>query len=185
MRFALPSRLVLAAVLFAAVPAASGADAPASRKLFYSGEARVFNLYTGQTATQAILLEKILDPQAGLITELACYQEKGKPPQLSAVYMLVSGSSVTVSDVLAPDKPGKLTGTGQLSGPAWNWNFLELSMNLNGVSIKDVNFAVKDKLIARKQIFLANGRPIQLWEAELTSLAPEDYKSKYKAMGCK
>jgi hypothetical protein len=167
----------------ATAPFAMGADAPARQDLFYYGDARVLDLSSGKKETQKLLLEKILDPQAGMMTEIACFQEPGKPPRISRVYMKVSGSSVTISDTSA-DQPGKLSGTGSLHGRDWNWDFLEFSMNIYGVRVEDVNFVVKDKLIARKRIFLANGTPVQLWETEMTATKPEDYQKRYKKMGC-
>lgn len=179
------SSAVIFAALCTAVPFARGADTSSRQDLFYYGDDRVLDLFSGRTAKHKIILEKILDPQAGMITETACFQEKGKPAILSPTYMRVSGSSVTISDTLSADQPGKLTGVGSLYGSAWDWNFLKFSMDYSGVRIEDVNFVVKDKLIARKQVFLADGTPIQLWEVEMTAIKAEDYKRRYKSMGCR
>jgi len=157
---------------------------PVRQHLFYYGDARILTLSSGEMETQKILLEKILDPQAGMITEIACFQEQGKPPRISPIYMKVSGSSVTISDTLAKDRPRGLSGTGKLHGKDWDWDFLEFSMSIHGVRVEDVNFVVKNKLIARKRIFLANGTPVQLWETEMTATKPEDYQKRYKEMGC-
>jgi len=165
--------------------AAAGTNAPARQDLFYYGSARILDLFSGGTNTQKVLLEKIIDPQAGMLIETACFQEHGKAPGSSPVYMKVSGSSVTISDTLAADKPGKLTGTGILHGRNWDWNYLEFSMNFSGVKIEDVNFVIKNKLIARKKIFMANGAPIQLWETEMTVIKPEEYQKRFKDMGCR
>jgi len=174
---------VLSAFCAGAAPA-KGADQPSRQDLFYYGDARVLDLSSGRTETQKILLEKIVDPQAGLLTEIACFQEPGKPPRISPVYMKVDGSSVTISDA-ADGKSGRLTGTGLLHGSGWNWNFLEFTMSIFGVRVEDVNFVVKDKLIARKRIFLASGAPVQLWETEMTATTPEAYQERYKKLGCK
>ena len=165
--------------------AAMGNDAPPRQDLFYYGNARITDLFSGRANTQKILLEKVVDPQAGMLIEMACFQEHGKVPRSSPVYMKVSGSSVTISDTLTADKPGILTGTGRLHGKNWDWNYLEFSMSYSRVKIEDVNFVVKDKLIARKKIFMSDGTPVQLWETELTLIKPEDYQERYKSMGCK
>ncbi|MCX5785159.1 MAG: hypothetical protein NTX59_05685 [Elusimicrobia bacterium] len=177
--------LAAVAVFCAGVPPARGASEPARQNLFYYGNARILDLFSGRTGTQKLLLEKIIDPQGGMITETACFQEPGKQPRISPVYMKVTGSSVTITDTLAAGESSKLTGTGSLHGRDWDWNFLEFSMSIAGVRVEDVNFVVKDKLIARKRIFLPNGAPVQLWETEMTATNHEDYQKRYKTMGCK
>ncbi len=179
------SFLILLFAFCTSIAITKGADAPSRQDLFYYGDARILNLSSGATATQRIVMKKTLDPQAGILTEIACFQEEGKPPRISPVYMRVTGSSVTISDTLSADQPDKLTGTGVLHGRDWDWNFLEFSMNIYGVKVEDVNFVVKNQLIARKRIFLPNGTPFQLWETEMTATAPEDYQKRYTEMGCK
>lgn len=158
-------------------------DASDKKVLNYEGTARIISLTTGDEQTQKLLLKKTSDPQLGYLIETACIEESQAQPRLSSVYMRVNGKSLSISDSMGESK--YLSGTGEVSGEDWNWNFLKFSMTAGPVQIEDVNFVIPGKLIARKQIFLIpSGLPVQLWETEMTEISEEKFQSIYKAMNC-
>lgn len=195
MRTILNSAGLLVAIV-ATVKTSAFAEVPHLTINHYLGSARVINLITGAQSSQKVLLTKTLDPLRSAASEISCYQPEGKSAALSKVYMSIQGNSLTIADAEDVTKPDALTGTGTLYGEPWNWNYLKFSMNFIGqgfkVRVEDVNFHVKDRLIARKQLFsIPNGSPadfagtpIQLWEGEVTAVNLETYQNAWQAMAC-
>ena len=142
--------------------------------LYYYGMANLTNLQNGKFSSERLLLTKSMLPSKNMIIEVACTKAEGKPAQISPVYMDVTGDRLLISD--SEDmKSKKLTGTGEVVGTSWAWEYLYFSMKFEtpggSVGIKDWNFVVGDKLIARKQIFFRdNPIPIQLWDVDTTSI---------------
>ncbi len=160
-------------------------DAASTKTLYYFGEARILNLISGESQTQTVLLAKTMSPSTSTLSELACIQQGKNPAEFSPVYMKVTGNTLKISDTLDTEHPNKLSGTGRVSGADWNWNYLKFSMLYsNGVKIEDVNFVVKDILIARKQMFLPSGSPFSLWEAEIKETDQESFQKHLSEMGC-
>jgi hypothetical protein len=159
------------------------ADLPGARTQYFAGEARVLTLRSGVTLTQTVLLAKKYDPANSTLSEIACYKTGASVPELLPVYMKVSNDQLTVSD--SPDfKSRILTGTGSVQGTAWDWEFLKFSMDFGpDVHIEDVNFSVRNQLIARKQIFY-KGSPVQLWEVEANLISMPEFQKKRAEMNC-
>lgn len=156
--------------------------------LYYYGIANLTDLQSGRTSNEKILLKKSLLPSKNLIVEVACTQEPGQPAQISPVYMVVTGNRLVISD--SEDlKSKKLTGTGQVTGSSWAWEYLYFSMKFETpggtVGIEDWNFSVGKKLLARKQIFFRdNPLPIQLWDVETTEITHAEHERVFAEMGC-
>jgi len=175
--------------------------------VYYSPQARKIFLATapgfkaGTTATEKVLMVKTLDRQKGRFKELACISDGSLPPYISPVYMKVEGSRISaISDTPDFEKPDKLTGTGSLSGKDWDWNFLSFSFNYQTCPspqcrsrVTDVNLVVRgqrddgvafEQLIGRKQLFLADGSPFELYDLEMDKISLERGKALYGEMGC-
>jgi hypothetical protein len=172
--------------------------APEARKLFL---ATVPGFKAGITATEKVLMVKTLDRQNGRFKEVACILDGKQPAYISPVYMKVEGSRISaISDTPDFEKPNKLTGMGSLSGKDWDWNFLSFSMNYQtcpspqcSSRVADVNFVVRgqrsdgvtfEQLIARKQLFLADGSPFELYDVEMDKISLDRGKVLYGEMGC-
>jgi hypothetical protein len=155
--------------------------------LLYTGTARIMNMKSGEITNQGVFLKKTLDSANKRLTEVACVTSPNQPALISPVYMKVDGNKITaISDKSTFD--GQLTGTGDVRGEAWNWSYLKFSMlwnygNGHTVRVEDGNFAVKDLLVARKQIF-ADGDLVQLWEMEGKATDGATFDAAVKAAGC-
>lgn len=144
------------------------------------------HLPAGQLTTEEVLLAKTLDQKNSLITEIACIKSPGQSSYLSPIYMKVTGNSLQIADTPDVDHPKKVSGTGTVSGPDWNWTYLKFSMLYIPFSapVEDVNFVTPTQLIARKMIFQSDGTPIQLYDLEMDLIPPNEYQSHYSEMGC-
>src|SRR5215510_2757886 len=187
------SPLLVSLTLIGFSPASAQVTTPADvsngvqQIVYYSPQARKIFLATvpgfkaGTSATEKILMVKTLDRQNGRFKEVACVSDGSQPAYISPVYMKVEGNRISaISDTPDFKKPNKLTGTGSLSG---DWNFLSFLMNYQtcpsqqcSSRVTDVNFVVRgqrddgvtfEQLIGRKQLFLANGSPFELYDAEM------------------
>lgn len=123
-----------------------------------------------------------------MIVEIACTKKEGEPAQISPVYMSLEGKKLTISDSEDMNST-KLTGTGEVKGTAWAWEYLYFSMEFETeygpVGIQDWNFVARDKLIARKQIFFNDAPlPIQLWDVDTSLIEKNKYDKFSKEMGC-
>ena len=171
---------------------------PQARKIFL---ATVPGFKAGTSATEKVLMVKTLDRQNGRFKEVACVSDGSQPAYISPVYMKVEGNRISaISDTPDFEKPNKLTGTGSLSGEDWDWNFLSFSMNYQtcpspqcSSRVTDVNFVVRgqrddgvtfEQLIGRKQLFLANGSPFELYDLEMDKISFDRGKALYGEMGC-
>jgi hypothetical protein len=182
---ALTGSLALSAGPGSIGPASVRADEAPRSRLLYSGQARVLNLLSGQVSSQAVLLEKVIDPTRSSLTETACVQDPGKPAQVSPVYVRISGETGIVSDDPSFGPAGSLRGSGVLKGTPWNWSYLKFTLTWkNAVTIEDSNFVVGNQLVARKQLFLPDGTPLELWESELTAVSDDAYRVLFAKMGC-
>jgi hypothetical protein len=175
--------LLIAPVCFAG---GSNAYGDTQRTILYQGTARIITLSDGSEAREQVLLKKIYSPKASILTEIACFKGYGKPAALSPVFMKVNGNTMRISDK-ADFNPGKISGSGELQGPNWDWTYLKWSMQYQMpgglATVEDANFVVGNQLIGRKQM-LFNGRPFQLWDIEMTELTRSDFDLQVKALGC-
>jgi hypothetical protein len=162
------------------------AQADGQKTLHYQGTARIINLDDGSQTGEQVLLKKIYDPHASILSEIACYKGAGKASAILPVYMKISGNTMQISDK-SDFAPGKLSGAGNLQGSAGDWTFLKWSMEYqtqNGVAtVEDVNFVVGNQLIGRKQMFF-KGHPFQLWDIEMTGISQTEFEVQAKLMGC-
>jgi hypothetical protein len=182
----------LIAAAFAAVAHADeSASLPAKTTAYYYGQGRILNLKSGSNSTEETLLVRVVDPASNHLVEVACTLDPGRVASISATYMLISGNTLTLSDKSDYSQTGKLVGIGQLSGTPWLWNYLKFSMKYyfssapgSYVQIEDVNYLVGNQLVARKQLYLPDESPFELWDAELTLTSPDDFHAHAIAMNC-
>ena len=164
---------------------------------FYGGDARLTSLVSGEVSTEKVLMARTVDPAASRIVELACIKDSGKPAQLSPAYIAISGNAVTAMSSTENEYESAFSGTGMLSGEPWKWNYLKFSMMFpvppahGYLRIEDANFITPAQFIARKQLFFISSydstrkeTPVQLWDAELSSMSAEQYSAAYSDMGC-
>lgn len=171
--------------------AANSVSLPPKTTAHYYGQGRILNLKSGTRAIEETLLLRVVDPPNNHLVEVACIRDPGQKATLSATYMLINGNSLTLSDQSDYTQTGKLVGIGQLSGAPWLWNYLKFSMKYyfssspnSFVEIEDVNYLVANQLVARKQLYLEDGSPLELWDAELDSISADDFQARANTMGC-
>lgn len=158
--------------------------------LYYYGEGRIVSLFDGSRSTETILLKKSTIPSENLISEIACVVKPDGKTILSPVYLRVDAAtnSFQISTSLDAAAPSNLSGTGTLQGEPWNWKTLRFDMVMNtprgNVTIKDSNWVVGDKLIARKEILLSNGMPVQLWETEAQVITQAEFEKRRAELAC-
>lgn len=164
------------------------AETPTQSTVYYSGTAQILNLFSGITTSESLIMERIVDPQASTITELACGKDPGKPTFQSPMYMKISGNSVVLSDTQDFNRPKKVSGTGTVQGQPWIWNYLDFSMTYHSAQgdskIKDVNFLIANMIVARKQIFTPSGIPAELYDINMTAIDKTTYQNLYDNLGC-
>jgi hypothetical protein len=189
-------RLSLAVFLFTLISGVTTKAMASAQIADYGGEVRLISLSTGQSSKQKLVMTRTVDPSESLIIEDACIQSPGQPAQRSPTYILISGDTATLSDSPPPATSKTFTGTGALYGKAWSWNYLKYTIHFplsNGsLRIEDDNFITPTQFIARKQLFFTptggppqSETPVQLWDAELHPLTPQEFQAAFVAMGCK
>jgi len=180
------STILLFFILQSPLTWSDSSNAPPAKTIqYFSGQSRITNLITGQTGTQDLILIRVIDPLSSMITEIACFKDGNKPAAVSSVYMRVDGQNLTLADTSDVDHPDQLRGTGSVWGKPWNWSYLKFSfIHSSGVRIEDGNWIVGNKIIARKQLFLPNGMPLQLWEAEIPQVDEIIFKTLQQQMEC-
>ena len=205
--------LVLACVLVGCASTSAQARRPAATNsapvqlAYYSDAARKYFMATvpgfqaGTQATEKVLMVKTLDSQNGRFREVACINDGKQPAYVSPVYMKVDGNKISaISDTPDFSNPNKLTGTGTLSGNAWDWNYLTFSMVYQTCpspqcksQVNDANFVVRgqgrdgtpfEQLIGRKQLFLGNGSLFELYDLEMDKITLDQGLAKFSEMGC-
>jgi hypothetical protein len=160
---------------------------------YYYGHIRITRIPKGVLTQQEVLLLKTMDPANQSFAEIACRKNHQTDPALEPVatiepvYMKVSGLRFEIYD--RPDfRSDKLSGSGTLEGTPWNWEHLTFSMLYSDgplrAKIEDANFVTEDQLIARKQLFLADGTPFQVWDGELKSISEKQFDEKLESMKC-
>lgn len=153
--------------------------------LYYAGPAQVLNLMSGVSSSQDVIMVRTVDSDSSLISEIACAKSSGAAAIVSPVYMKVSGTTLKMADTEDVDHPNQLMGTGTVSGQAWNWNYLTFSMTwTNGVKVEDANFLVGNVIAGRKQLFLPNGQPLELYDINMTTIDQTTYEKAFWSMKC-
>jgi hypothetical protein len=141
-------------------------------KLYYVGEAKLSDS-TGQVyGSQAILLEKVLDPDNNLFVERAIVVKPGGDAEEFTMNHKVTGNSFTLNDT-----KGTVTGSGTLFGPAWKWTYFKATyQSTNGARIDDENYmADPNVLVARKRIAAPDGRVVGFMDITLKSITPQTF----------
>lgn len=183
--------MTISAIILTAAAYSSAAVADVVQNdhdLYYAGDARIMDLFTGATQTQKVILKKSMLPSQSMFMEIACIQSADKPAEISPVYMRVVDTSFEISDTIHFDNTGKLSGKGELAGPVWDWTTLKFHMVYKDgekqAKIEDVNFVVGTRLIARKQLYLPDGRGFQLYELEMEQIDLPGFTSRAQQMQC-
>jgi hypothetical protein len=172
-------RMLAALVLLTG--AAGSADAAES---YFSGVARVTNLATGSVSSEPMALERAAGDDS--LVETACVQTGKGPGRASTIYARISDGKLQVSD--APTGHVMLTGAGEADGPPGAWTHLHFVMDYaipgSPIHIDDHNYLAGGKLIARKLITTAAGRPVQLWEADLEPVSQDELRRRWAVLTC-
>ena len=172
-----PQFMALLALSFGSPAFATEAD----RHEYFYGEAHVINLNGGLERDQhpPLLLKKSTLPSQNLLVERATTPDERGQMKDRIVYMKVSGETLSISD--ADDS---IEGQGQVAGVPWHWNLLRFSMvaKRGKIRIEDVNYRTPDRLIARKTLFLPNGKPFMLWDVDAQEISAAEYEKRYADM---
>lgn len=72
---------------------------------YYYASARCLVLASGQSSPEEVLLVRTLDPARGMITEIACLRDPGRPTFVSPIFMKVIGNEIRISDTEDVDHP--------------------------------------------------------------------------------
>lgn len=166
--------------------------ARASDVLYYSGTARLIHLPSGAESHQKLVVVKTLDPSKKMISEIACFVGRDGQVNVQPVYMKVLDErTLQISD----EENGQsrfLSGTGEVFGEAWKWNLLKFDMQITVPQFPGANSRVIDintitdagVLVARKQIYSANGQLIQLYEGEFSPVSLDELDRAADELGC-
>lgn len=179
---------VVTLLLTAAVGPFAAAAEPTVTTNFFSGDARLTNMFSTEQSSEKVLLVRAVDAKRGAIVETACVKAPTTAALVSPIYIRVTpDGAVNVADVPS-GIPRAVRGSGHAWGKLGEWNRLHFSMTYGSgretVQIDDENYLVRDRLIARKIISLPNGNPVELWEAELTATEPAAFWRTWSAQGC-
>lgn len=155
------------------------ASAAEKQYFYYLGELRISSATGLPIPSQVILLEKIHDPEKGVITERAITVKPDGSADDHTVTMTVKGDDFTLVD-----DAHSVTGTGKLFGPAWAWTYFKAQFKAtNGVTIEDENFlADPSAAVARKKIMAPDGKVIMYMDVTLKTVTPETFKVLAKAL---
>ena len=172
-------------IAFALMLATEPPAATVGQTTLFAGDARVTDLFRGVVETERVLLRRTV--QSASITEIACVAHPGRPAITAPAYLTINGAALTVSD-RSDGSIGAVTGTGRAVGDVGAWRELHLAMTYTSprgsVAIRDENYLIGGRLIARKQISLVDGPAVQLWEAELEPAAAPAFEAQWAAQGC-
>lgn len=188
MRHACRARSI--AILLIAAPAALASQRALAQATpvtqYYYATARRVVLATGQSSPEEVLLTRTLDPARGMITEIACLRDPGRPTFVSPIFMKVAGNQIRIADTADVEHPKMVSGTGVLVGAPWHWTYLKMSMTYlpSGATIEDANYITPTGLIGRKSIVSTSGSPVQLYELDMELIPRAQYDERGAAMGC-
>ncbi len=135
---------------------------------------------------EEMLMKRIVDPENGYLVELACLHQEGKLAYLSPFYMKVEGDQIKIADSVDTDHPKNFKGTAKVSGPDWNWNFLQFTMDWlpSPSKIIDINIVTDTQIIARKKILTPNGLLFETYEVDGSKISVEEFNLRASSMGC-
>jgi hypothetical protein len=163
---------------------AVAAHASQDHTLYYQGVVHWTKLYgtSDAPADQKIILKKEILPTQGKFVETATMPNFRNVMCDAATTVTVRGNTVT-----AQTDEGDNIGTGivQGVGPQGDFDYLNITLVRvpTGTVIKDINYITPNKLIARKEIDDSNGKPLLLWESDLSLMTQVEYEVLYRQMG--
>ncbi len=157
------------------VLAPTGAPAAPPTKFYYVGEVKLSS-GTGQPmGSQAILVEKVLDPDNSVIVERAIVVgTDGKVEEYTTRLAVKKDNTFTVVD----DARG-IEGGGKLFGPAWKWTYFQATFKAkNGVRIEDENFMADDSVgSARKKVIGPDDKVIMYMDMSLKGTTARTFEA--------
>ena len=181
--------LILLAALVAPSVSAQTPPGPGVVRALYASDVRSTDMRTGAVRTEPALLVRDVDASQGLVIETLCLPAPGgHGAMVSPAYIRIREGVVTLSDTL--NGPARtFTGTGRAWGAPGAWDRLQFSIDFHSgqmsAHIEDWNWLVAGNLIARKIVTIGDGRPVQLWEAEMAPVEPDPFWSRWSRMGCR
>ena len=126
----------LGSLLFCALLALAP-QSQAAETLYYSGES-IVTKDNIEFVRHPYILARTSDSKLGTITETIISFQDGRFSEDHSV-MVVSGQTFTMTE-----STGSVTGSGTLTGPAWNWIFLRAEFHMKtpeyNLRIDDFNF---------------------------------------------
>lgn len=166
---------------------AAAMASPGAATTLYMGDARITDPFSGQLQTEQVLLVREVTPAQQRIVETACVVHPGRPAITAPVYLTIEGQRVRISDNAA-GTGGAVSGSGTVLGEPWAWRELHFDMTYTSprgsVRIRDVNIMLPNRLLARKEISVAGGPIVQLWEAELPAVAAAQFRGEWARNRC-
>ena len=166
-------RTAIALVLVVLAPAWAPAAQPT--KFYYVGEMKLSS-GTGQPlGSQAILVEKVHDPDNSLIVERAIVVgTDGKVDEYTTRLAVKKDNTFTVVD-----DPRGLEGGGKLFGPAWKWTYFKATFRAkNGTRIEDENFMADDSVgTARKKVIGPDDKVIMYMDMSLKGTTVKTFEA--------
>lgn len=171
------------------------AGVPEKSTVYYYGEATLTNLKDGSVSYEKVIFPRVTDPKAGMISESGCiYDETYKVAASAPFYISVAKDGTTTeSDVLGTAGTPTITGTGKLSGDAWNWDLFEYSLTyhstlpqLDGIKMSDTDFIQTDGSIIKKAEYFAPGatEPFELYDVVYDVITKAQYDGLFKELNC-
>jgi len=166
-------RTAMALALVVLAPA--GASAAQPTKFYYVGEVKLSSATGQPMGSQAILVEKVHDPDNSLIVETAIVVgTDGKVDEYTSRLAVKKDNTFTVVD-----DPRGTEGGGQLFGPAWKWTYFKATFKAkNGVRIEDENFMADDSVAsARKKVIGPDGKVIVYMDMSLKGTTAKTFEA--------
>ncbi len=116
---------------------------------YYLGEETITNAAGKELGRNPLLVEKVTEPEKGLITETAIEVKGPDCVQKYSSYLTVEGNKFSLKD-----STGTVTGKGEFSGEPWAWTYFKATFESTlGFQIEDENFMSDPHvLVARKKI---------------------------------
>jgi hypothetical protein len=164
-------RTAIAMALVVLAPA--GALAAPPTRLYYVGEVKLSSGTGASMGSQAILVEKVLDPDNSVIVERAIVVGlDGKVEEHTARLVVKKDNTFTLTD-----DPRGMEGGGQLFGPAWKWTYFKATFKTkSGVRIEDENFMADDSVgTARKKVIGPDDKVIMYMDMSLKGITPKTF----------
>ncbi len=143
-------------------------------KMYYLGEIKLSGP-TGQAyGSQAILVEKMHDPDKSTITEHAItVKADGTAEEWTSRMVVNPDNTFTLTD-----EAKGIAGKGQLFGPAWKWTYFKGTFKVkNGIQVDDENFMADDSVVAaRKKVTGPDGKVMVYMDMNVKAITPKTFE---------